>query len=68
MNFANIESTWEIIKDRPLGEYLNYLNDKCSEDKKKGDGPALERDAQLYAAAAIAAYHFAQHITGEKDA
>ncbi len=68
MAFNSIESIWDVVKDRPLGEYLNYLNDKCTEDKKKRDGPALERDAQLYAAAAIAAYHFAQHITGEDDA
>lgn len=68
MRFINIESIWDVVKDRPLGEYLNYLNDKCTEDKTKGDRPALERDSQLYAAAAIAAYHFAEHITGEKDA
>ena len=68
MAFNNIESIWDVVQDRTIGEYLNYLNDKVTEDKKKEDRSALERDAQLYAAAAIAAYYFARHITGEDDA
>lgn len=57
MAIENIQDTWEVVKDRPIGEYLNYLNDKSKED------PDF---AVFYAAAAIGVYYFAKHITGEE--
>ena len=59
MEFENISDIWEVVKDRPIGEYLNYLNDKSKEDPDS---------AVIYAAAAIGVYYFAKHITGEDDA
>lgn len=59
MAIENIQDTWEVVKDRPIGEYLNYLNDKSKEDPDS---------AVIYAAAAIGVYYFTKHITGEDDA
>ena len=59
MEFENISDIWEVVKDRPLGELLNYLNDESKKDSNM---------AIIYAASAIGAYHFARHITGEEDA
>lgn len=67
MNFANIESTWEVIKDRPLGEYLNFLNDSVTESKKKKDVAEIKQNAMIYGAALVGAFYFAQHI-GDNDA
>lgn len=57
MEFENISDIWEVVKDRPLGELLNYLNDESKKDSNM---------AMIYAASAIGAYHFARHITGEE--
>ena len=68
MEFKKINDIWGTIKDRPLGEYLNFLNDSVTESKQKKDKAEYERNATIYAAAAIGAFYFAQHITGEDNA
>ena len=68
MKFEMIQDIWETIKDRPLGEYLNFLNDSVTESKQKKDKAEYERNATIYAAAGLGAFYFAQHITGEDNA
>ena len=68
MKFERIENIWETIKDRPLGEYLNFLNDSVTESKQKKDKAEYERNATIFAAAGLGAFYFAQHITGEDNA
>lgn len=55
---------WNTVKDRPTGEFLNYLNDRC----KHGKETTLEdfQNTRAYAETAIAAFHFANHLTGEE--
>lgn len=59
MAIKNIQDTWDVVKYRPLGEYLNYLNDRSKSDPDS---------AVIYAAASLGVYYFAKHITGEEDA
>ena len=59
MAIENIQDTWDVVKDRPIGEYLNYLNDRSKNDPDS---------AVIYAAASLGVYYFAKHITGEEDA
>lgn len=66
-DFENIQDTWEVIKDRPLGEYLNFLNDVVADNKRHKDVEELKQNAMIYAAASLGAYYFAKHI-GEEDA
>ena len=68
MGFEKIQDIWGTIKDRPLGEYLNFLNDEVTKSKEKKDVDELDRNAKIFAAASIGAFNFAQHITGEEDA
>ena len=68
MGFEKIQDIWGTIKDRPLGEYLNFLNDEVTKSKEKKDAAEIELNAIIYAAASIGAFHFAQHITGEDNA
>ena len=68
MKFEMIQDIWETIKDRPLGEYLNFLNDSVTESKQKKDVEEYVLNAQIYAAASVGAFYFAQHIAGEDNA
>lgn len=67
MEFEMIQDIWEVIKDRPLGEYLNFLNDSVTESKKKKDVAEIKQNAMIYGAALVGAFYFAQHI-GDNDA
>lgn len=67
MKFEMIQDIWETIKDRPLGEYLNFLNDSVTESKKKKDVAEIKQNAMIYGAALVGAFYFAQHI-GDNDA
>lgn len=68
MGFEKIQDIWGTIKDRPLGEYLNFLNDEVTKSKQKKDKAEYERNATIYAAAGLGAFYFAQHIAGDNDA
>ena len=59
MAIENIQDTWDVVKDRSIGEYLNYLNDRSKDDPDS---------AMIYVAASLGVYYFAKHITGEEDA
>lgn len=60
----NLNGVWDTVKDRPTGEFLNYLNDRC----KHGNESTYKDffDTMAYAVCGMAAVDFAIHIKGEK--
>lgn len=59
-----LDGVWNTVKDKPVGEFLNFLNDRCKHGKESTYKEFF--NTQAYAVCGMAVVDFAKHINGEK--